>query len=174
MLPTELGRKITQSDISTIRSTHQSSLLHPPQSGHTISIRNNHTLHLSIILRHSLIATETAQSFTTTRRLVRNHTTNGTLEDLSRRTLMTMTTSRVGVHRLTHESLTTDRVTHHYTFNTSSTHSTVSSDVQLLTTHTHHLLAAKQLLGNNGGQTTHNVATTINDNFLFEHFYIQC
>ena len=86
---------------------------------------------------------------------------------------MTMTTSRVGVHRLAHESLTTDRVTHHYTLNISATHATVSSDVQLLTTHTHHLLAAKQLLGNNRGQTTHNVTTAINDNFLFEHFYIQ-
>ena len=86
-----------------------------PQVGNTVGIGNNHTLDLIVGSRATFEATKTAESFTTTRRLVRDHTTDGTLEHLRRSTLMITTTRRVGVHLLTHESLTADVVSHHYT-----------------------------------------------------------
>ena len=48
---------------------------------------------------------------------------------------------------------------------------TRTSDVQVLASHANDLLARKELLGHDGGKTTHGVSTAINHDFLFEHFY---
>ena len=79
----------------------------------TVGIGNNHTLDLVVRSRTTFEATKTAESFTTTRRLVGDHTTNSTFEHLRRSTLMITTTRRIGVHLLTHEGVTADEISHH-------------------------------------------------------------
>ena len=122
VFPTELGRKITQSDEVAVRSIQLIIINNTiiifqilPQVGHTVSIGHNHLLDLGVLLRNSLVAAETIQSLTTAGGLVGNHSTDSALEDLSRSTVVAVSTSRVGVHGLAHESLVTDGVSHHYT-----------------------------------------------------------
>ena len=42
-------------------------------------------------------------------------------------------------------------------------------EVECLTSHNHNLLASQKLLGNLGGESTHQVTSSVYDNLLFEH-----
>jgi len=91
--------------------------------------------------------------------LVRDHTADGAGDHLRRGTLMEGTFLGVGGGPLVLEGLPLELVAVQGT-----------RDVDVLAANQSDLLAIDELLGNNGGQATEQVALAINDGFFGEHF----
>jgi len=130
------------------------------KADNTKSSGDNHTLHFVIRMRNSLEGTQTSNGGLTTVSLLVDHTTDGSPYDTGRRLEVEGTTTGVGVHALVAELGVLGLVTYER-----------SRDDHLFATDEDDLLSGKELLGDNGAQTTIEVVTAIDDDGLFEdHF----
>jgi len=121
----------------------------------TESVRHNNALKSVVRGRDTLEDLEAVHGSGTAGGLVRDHTTDNTVEDLGRSTLVERTVLRVGVGALVLELEVLELVAHERT----SHHDALGAD-------THDFLTVQQLLGDHRGQTTKDVVTAINDNTL--------
>merc|ERR1719355_435791 len=131
VLPSDLVRQTTEASEVATRS----------ESQHTESLRADHTVDLIVRRRNSLEDLQVSESSGTTRGLVRNHSTDGSPEDLRGSTEVERTASRVDVASLSEEVLVLELVSEVRT-----------RDVDVLTTNNNDLLSGQELLGNSGSE----------------------
>lgn len=127
------------------------------QSQDSQGLWNNHSLLLVVWGRDTLEDLKSLQSGLTSGGLVGNHTSDGLVEDSGRGSEVEGTVGLVVSSGLSQVVVVLQLVSEKLT-----------RDVQGLASHDDNLLTVQQLLGNNRGQTTQQVALTVDDNNWFK------
>jgi len=138
-----------------VRQTLDSAVLAPRlQSEHTKSSRNDHTLLFVIWWGDTLKELEAFNGSGTAGGLVGNHSADGLEEDFGRCTVM----ERAGFLRVDDMTFMKEVVVAEFVAEEAA------GDVDLLAAHDDDLLAREDLLGDNGGQPTQEMALAVDDN----------
>ena len=122
------------------------------------SVWHDHALLLVVREGHALEDLKLAKSGGASRQLVREHTTDTLPEDARGGSPVLLTTAGVGVNTLVHHILTDDLVP-----------LDPAGLEDLLTAHNGDALTGQEFFGNNAGETALEVASSVNDQLLFEH-----
>ena len=122
------------------------------------SVRHDHALLLVVREGHALEDLKLAKSGGASGQLVREHTTDALPEDARGGPPVLLTAARVRVNTLVHHILTNDLVP-----------LDPAGLEDLLTAHNSDALTGQEFFGNNAGETALKVASSVNDQLLFEH-----
>lgn len=119
---------------------------------------DDHSLLSVVRRRNSLEHLEASKGELSAARFVRNHSSNNTEEHLGGRTLVERSLLRVGAETLLEESHPLDLVSVEG-----------ATDVDLLSTHDDDVLSLKNLLRDDGRESSHEVTSSVNDGISVRH-----
>ena len=125
---------------------------------HAKGVRNDHALHASVLGRDTLESLEAGECLISALDLAGKHAADHAPDDLGRSPVVDRTTLRVRERALAKESSELDLVADQR-----------SRNVHVLTPNNDNLLALQKLLGNEGGKTAKEMATSVDNDSLFEH-----